>query len=293
MKAMKPTWLDRKEYPFAAKYFKINGQQLHYIDEGQGETILFVHGTPSWSFDFRNVIKHLSAKYRCIAIDHVGFGLSDKPKEYDYSTLNHSLTLEQFVLHHNLQNITLVVHDFGGPIALNFAINHPDRIRKIVVLNSWFWSSVEDPDYIKFSKILRSPLLPFLYRYLNFSVRFILPKSFGDNKLPKNLLSQYTKPFNDSNERDGTLAFAKSLLNDQHWFQQLWNNRDVIKDKPLLLIWGMKDQVIKPHYLEKFQSGFTNTKILKLETAGHFPQEEHPEKVAMAINDFLGSGTGL
>lgn len=287
---MKYAWLNRKEYPFEGKYIDINSQQLHYIDEGKGEVILFVHGTPSWSFDFRNVIKQLSGSYRCIALDHIGFGLSAKPKNYDYSTRNHSRTLEQFVLTLGLENITLVVHDFGGPIGLNFAINYPGLVNNIVVLNSWLWSSVGDPDFAKFSKILRNPLLPFLYRYLNFSARFILPQSFGDDKLPKHLLSQFTKPFANSAEREGTLAFAGSLLNDQQWFEQLWNSRGAIQDKPMLLVWGMKDKVIKPQYLKKFQSGFIHTKTINLETAGHFPQEEQPLMVAQAINDFLVKG---
>lgn len=95
-------WLDTSEYPFAAHYFEVNGYRLHYIDEGKGELILFVHGTPSWSFDFRNVIKVLSKSYRCIAIDHIGFGLSDKPSHYDYSARNHSHTLKKFVVEKKL-----------------------------------------------------------------------------------------------------------------------------------------------------------------------------------------------
>ncbi|HMP99434.1 MAG TPA: alpha/beta fold hydrolase [Cyclobacteriaceae bacterium] len=209
------SWLDKAEYPFAARYFEINGQQLHFIDEGAGEVILFVHGTPSWSFDFRNQIKVLSKHYRCIAIDHIGFGLSDKPATYDYSTQNHSLTLEKFIKHLDLDSITLVVHDFGGPIALYVAMKYPEKFQRIVVMNSWIGSSAKDPEFIRFSKILKSPLLPFLYRYLNFSPRFLLPSSFGDNKLPKHLLKQYTAAFANKNERYGTLAFAKSLLNDQ------------------------------------------------------------------------------
>lgn len=280
-------WLDKSAYPFTSNYFEINGQKLHYIDEGQGKTILFVHGTPSWSFDFRNVIKKLSEGFRCIAIDHIGFGLSDKPEHYDYSTQNHSKTLEKFVLEKQLEKITLVVHDFGGPIGLNFAINHPERIEKLVVLNSWLWSSKHDPDYLKLQRILKSPLLPFLYRYLNFSPRFVLPQSFGDDKLPSYLLKQYTKPFSDKSQRNGALAFAKSLLNDQDWFEALWNKRKAISDKPTLFVWGMKDPVIKPHNLEKFQLGFPNSTAVKLETSGHFPQEEQPEKVASAILHFL------
>lgn len=280
-------WLDKSAYPFTSNYLDINGHQLHYIDEGKGETILFVHGTPSWSFDYRNVIKKLKESCRCVAIDHIGFGLSDKPEHYDYSTQNHSKTLEIFVLEKNLDNITLVVHDFGGAIGLNFAMRYPEKIKRLVILNSWLWSSKTDPDFIKLSKILKSPLLPFLYRYLNFSPRFILPKSFGDRKISKQLLKQYTKPFADKTQRNGTLAFAQSLLNDQDWFEQLWSKRQVISDKPTLFVWGMKDPVIKPPYLEKFQIGFTNSTTVRLETSGHFPQEEQPDVVAKYMLDFL------
>ena len=138
---MENYWLDKSEYPFTSNYVDINRHKFHFIDEGQGETILFVHGTPSWSFDNRKIIKELRKDYRCIAFDHIGFGLSDKPEVYDYSTQNHSSTLEKFVTNLQLSNITLVVHDFGGPIGLNFAINFPDKIKRIIILNSWLWDS--------------------------------------------------------------------------------------------------------------------------------------------------------
>lgn len=280
-------WLDKSEYPFTSRFFTVNGQNLHFIDEGRCEILLFVHGTPSWSFDFRNVIKVLSAKYRCIAIDHIGFGLSDKPEVYDYSTQNHSQTLEKFILTMDLNDLTLVVHDFGGPIGLNVAILHPERIKSLVVLNSWLWSSKQDPDFIKFSKILKSPLLPFLYRYLNFSPRFILPMSFGDKKLGRHTLKQFTRPFANKGERNGALAFARSLLHDQDWFEELWNKRSRLSMKPTLFIWGMKDKVIKPGYLDKFLSGFENAKAIKLPTCGHFPQEEEAERVTKEITDLM------
>lgn len=284
---METHWLDTSQYPFPSHYFDINGYKMHYIEEGQGETILFVHGTPSWSFDYRNIIKKLKLSFRCVAIDHIGFGLSDKPEHYDYSTQNHSKTLERFVFDKQLDNITLVVHDFGGVIGLNFAIQYPEKIKRLVILNSWLWSIKNEPEFDKLSKILRNPLLPFLYRYLNFSPKYFLPKSFGDCKLPKHLVAQYTKPFADKTQRNGALAFAKSLLNDQDWFQELWDKRHSISDKPTVFIWGMKDPIIKPHYLDKFQSGFTNLKTVKLETCGHFPQEEQPELVTKSLLNFL------
>jgi pimeloyl-ACP methyl ester carboxylesterase len=280
------SWLDKNEYPFEAIYFQVNGHQLHYIDEGTGEVILFVHGTPSWSFDFRNQIKALSKHYRCIAIDHIGFGLSDKPADYDYSTKHHARTLTHFIDYLQLKDVTLVLHDFGGPIGLHVGMQHPEKIKRLIMMNSWIGSSAHDPEFIKFSKILKSPLLPFLYRYFNFSPRFLLPASFGNKKLPKKLLEQYTSPFANKNERYGTLAFAKSLLNDQDWFEELWSKRGLLTNKPMLLIWGMKDKFATEKYLNKFKAGFPNADVLRLETSGHFPQEEESEQVAKALANF-------
>ncbi len=287
--ALKTDWLDTGEYPFAPRNVDVDGHRLYYIDEGEGPVILFVHGTPSWSFEYRNVIRELRKKFRCIAPDHIGFGLSDKPKSYDYSTLQHSRTLERFIQKLNLKDITLVVHDFGGPIGLNYAIHHSQKVSKIIVLNSWLWSSENDPEFRKLRRVLESPLLPFLYRRLNFSPRFLLPRTFGDRKLSPRLRRQYTRPFANASQRHGPPAFARSLLNDQAWFEGLWNKKKTIVNKPFLFIWGMKDPVIKPGHLEKFESGFPNSRSVKLESCGHFPQEEQPEAVAAAILDFMSS----
>ncbi|MFN0204617.1 MAG: alpha/beta fold hydrolase [Bacteroidia bacterium] len=281
-------WLDRKEYPFAPKHFAVGQNQLHYIDEGEGEILLFVHGTPSWSFDFRYQIKALSQHCRCIALDHIGFGLSDKPAEYDYRTQNHALTLQKFIEHLNVKDITLIMHDFGGVIGFDYALKNVTNIKRLVVLNSWLWDASQEPEYQKLRKILRSPLLPFLYQWLNFSPRFILPQSFANpKKLTKRLHKHYTAPFANRKERKGALAFAHSLLHDQAWFQSLGNQLFLLKDKPMLLIWGMKDPVVLPHHLAKFEQAFLYKKVVKVETAGHFPQEEEPEIVLAALSEFL------
>lgn len=280
-------WLDKEQYPFKSKYLDLDGTKLHYLDEGTGSVLLFVHGTPSWSFDFRNIIKVLSKSYRCVAIDHIGFGLSEKPKDYQYSTPGHSRNLELLVDKLNLTNLTLIVHDFGGPIGLNFGVNRPELINRIIIFNSWLWSSKGEPEYEKMSKILNSPLLPFLYKNLNFSPKFILPKSFGDKKISKKLLKQYTKPFSSKNERLGALAFARSLLHDQDWFQSIWDRKVVLEDKPVLIIWGMKDPIIPAGYSKKFLSGFPKSQLVEIESAGHFPQEEEPERVTVEISKWF------
>jgi len=282
-------WLDTEAYPFAPHYYNANGHQLHYIDEGEGDILLFVHGTPSWSFDFRHLILDLRQHYRCIAIDHIGFGLSDKPAQYDYSTQNHARTLERFIRDQQLPRFTLVVHDFGGPIGIWAALQFPEKMDRLIVLNSWLWSAKNDPDYRQLTRVLRSPLLPFLYRYFNFSPRFVLPQSFGDHKISRATRQQYTRPFAHKNQRNGTVAFVHSLLHDQDWFEEIWQSKGPIAHRPTLLIWGMKDPVVKSHHLEKFKSGFLHATVVTLDTCGHFPQEETPERVISAVRAFLAS----
>jgi haloalkane dehalogenase len=262
---------------------------MHYIDEGKGDVILFVHGTPSWSFDFRKIILHFKDRFRCIAVDHIGFGLSDKPQHYPYKTGQHAENLEAFVQHLNLSNITLVLHDFGGPIGMQFATKYPEKIKQVVVLNSWLWNTENEAEFRKMKGILRSPLLPFLYLNLNFSARFLMPGSFGNHKLSARFRKQYTSPFRHRADRYGTLGFAKSLISDQNYFQSLWNSCDSLQNKNFLIIWGMADKFLTPTYLRKWQSRFPSAKTVELQGCGHFPQEEIPDKVNDAISNWMGN----
>lgn len=288
MKSTTFPWLNKKEYPFDAKYFSINGQSMHYIDEGVGAVLLFVHGTPSWSFDFRYQIKALSKHFRCIAIDHIGFGLSDKPADYDYSTKNHAQTLTAFIQALQLEQITMVTHDFGTIIGMDYALNHPNNIHQLVIFNSWLWDCSERPEFIKSSKILRSPLLPFLYKRLNFSPRFLIPQSFANkHKLTPSIHQHYRKVFSKASERNGPLAFARSLLNDQAWFGELWAKKEVLQQKKMLFIWGMKDPFILAEYLDEFLTAYPQAKAIRLQDCGHFPQEEEKEQVLEAMARFL------
>jgi len=281
-------WLDTKEYPFVHKYFDVNGAKLHYIDEGAGDVLLFVHGTPSWSFEFRHAITYLSKNFRCIAMDHIGFGLSDKPADYDYNTQNHAATLGKFIVHLQIKNFNLLVHDFGGPIGLNYAVENPEQINKLIILNTWCRGIGSEPEFKKMKTILGSPLLPFLYKQFNFSPKYILPAAYGErSRLTKEIHQQFLKPFSKPSERNGTVAFAKSLLKDQDWFQSIWNKLDRLSSKPVLLIWGLKDQFITEKYLLGFEEKFTNCEVVRYEDAGHFVLEEKSIVAAPAIEEFL------
>jgi haloalkane dehalogenase len=281
-------WLDKQLYPFSAHYFDLNGQKLHYLDEGKGDALVFIHGTPTWSFMYRDLIKGLRQNYRCLALDHLGFGLSDKPKNYPYSAQKHAENLENWLNSLNLENFTLIIHDFGGVLGFNYALKYPEKIKNLIVFNTFLWSSEGEPKFEKFKKILKNPVLPFLYRYFNFSARFILPKGFEDKKkLSKTLHQHYLKPFSKVSEREGTLGFVKALLNEQAWFNQLWQERAKLLDKEILLLWGMKDEFLTEEYLEKIKHNFSHSQVHTFADCGHFVPEEIGDALVPIFQDFL------
>lgn len=287
MKNQKPAWLDQKEYPFESKFIDQNGISQHYIDEGKGEPILFVHGTPSWSFDFRYLIKAFVPTHQCIALDHIGFGLSEKPLDYKYTLANHTKNLTRLIEHLNLKNITLVVHDFGGPIGLEYALQNPHNIKRLVIMNSWIGSSENEPEYQKMKRILKSRLLPFLYLRLNFSPRHLLPSSFGKDKPSRKIKKHFTKPFPDKKSRYGMLSFARILLNDQAFFETQLNRIKVLESIPCLLIWGAMDKFVGLPYLKRFQGALPKAQSHALSDTGHFPQEESPNEVISRMQQFI------
>ena len=149
------------------------------------------------------------------------------------------------------------------------------------------WSSENEPEYKRLKRILKSPLMPLLYKYFNFSAKYLLPKSFGKRKLTTRIHRHFIKPFPTVKSRLGTLGFAYSLLYDQPWFETLWEGRNLISAKPFLLIWGLRDPFLNENYLTKFKQGFPHTRVVTFADAGHFPQEECPSQVAFAMREFV------
>lgn len=280
-------WLNKEEYPFESNYLQTEHGKIHYIDEGQGDIMLFVHGTPAWSFLYRNYIKEFSKTHRCIALDHLGFGLSDKPREFEGTPQAHAQNLNLLIEHLSLKNITLVVHDFGGPIGLSYAIAHPENVKNIVLFNSWLWSTSEDKDAQKINKILHSSLGNFIYLNTNFSPSVLFKKAFYDKKkLSKSIHKHFKKPFPNKKSRYGLLNIGKSLIGSSAWYEEQWQQVNAIKDKPFLILWGAKDDFIKTKQLEKWQRQLSNHKTIQYQ-AGHFVQEEKPLESIQEIKKWL------
>ncbi len=283
-----PSWLNKELFPFESKWKEIEGNQLHYIDEGTGDAILFIHGTPEWSFGWRDLIKELRNHFRCIAIDMLGFGLSDKPHDGDYTCQAHAKRLEKFVQHLDLKSFHLIANDFGSGISLPYCIQHPENVRKIMLFNTWMWSLKNDKHYSGPAKAMNTILGKMLYLNFNFPVNIVMPAAFGDKKkLTKEIHAHYKKALPSAASRVGAYAFAKELMKASDWWQSNWDQLDKISNKPFLLFWGMKDSFVPPKELEKWKSKLPTAKVVVFTDAGHFVQEEKPEEMIWEIRLFL------
>jgi len=284
-------WLDRELYPFAPRRFATPAGSLSYLDEGQGPPILFVHGTPSWSFEWRDVVRALSASHRCVAPDHLGFGLSDKPADAPLTPADHAARLAALVDALDLTDLTLVVHDFGGPIGLPLALTRPERVRRLVILNSFLWPTAGDPALQRIDRVIRGPLGRFLYRWLNLSPRVLLPASFGQrSRLTPRIHRQYLGPFRRRADRQAPYAMARALVGESASYGAHWEQRDTLARLPVTLVWGERDPAFTEVHLQRWLQAFPDAALIRVPDAGHFVAEERPDAVIDALRGALQRG---
>ena len=292
--ASTPAWVDREAFPFRSRFLDVMpGRRVHYVDEGQGDVVLFVHGTPTWSFEWRHCIRALAETHRCIAMDNLGFGLSDRPRDFDYTPESHTRVLRAFVERMGFSDITLVVHDFGGPIGLPLALERSSVVRRLVVLNSWMWSFDDDPEMVRKARMASGTVGRLLYRYANVSLRVLTPYAFADRKkLTPRIHQQYLAPFRDPESRERVLwPLARAILQSSRYYDSLWLLRERLRGVPALVVWGMKDPAFQPVQLARWKAALPQATILEL-PVGHWPQEESPSEVVRAMQGFLAQNTG-
>lgn len=287
------SWVDREAYPFRPHYFESDSGRMHYVDEGQGEPIIMVHGTPTWSFLYRDMIKQLAPRYRCIAPDHLGFGLSDKPEHAAYRPVDHARRLHALIEHLGLGDLTLIMHDFGGPIGLSYAIEQPHHVRSLVLLNTWMWSLRGEPVAEVAGIIGHGRIGTFVFQRLNFEVQVLFKMVWGNPaRLSTALHQQYRKPFPQPRDRQAIQVLAHELRNSSVWYEELWQQRERIKDISALLLWGLKDPIFTARHLARWQALFTHAQTVTFPEAGHFVQEEARETLGQLVGQFLATQRG-
>jgi cis-3-alkyl-4-acyloxetan-2-one decarboxylase len=280
-------------FPFEPRFVSAGDVELHYVDEGPPDAppLLFAHGNPTWSYLWRRQIAEFSSQgHRCIAFDHMGFGRSDKPRVLAaYSLQRHVDNALALIDELDLDDITLVAHDWGGPIGLGAMLRRGDRLRRIVLMNTWAWE-------------LPSFLPPFLREFRTEGLGEIL--ALGGNLFVESIpggmrrrdpdpvmMDAYRAPFPDYWSRAGTLAFQREIpLTERDRSAPLMG---AIHDwlpglsVPVLLVWGMRDPVFQPVFLDQWRELFPEAETVELEDASHFVVEDDPAGVTGAIEGFL------
>lgn len=280
---MIPGWVDRREYPFEPRELDVEGGRLSYVDEGEGAPIVMVHGTPTWSFLYRHLIRELSPRYRCVAPDHLGFGLSDRPADWSYRPEDQGRNLARLIETLGLKDITLAVHDYGGPIGLAYALDHPENVRRLVLFNTWMWSFAGDRRVAWPARILGGRLGRYLYEKRQFSVRVMLRHAVADRRRYTREVEQHYLQALDGH---ATWIYARELLGSGAWFDSLWVRRDRIARIPTILIWGMKDPAFA-RYLPRWRQVFEQAEVVQLADCGHAPPEERAPESLLFLTRFL------
>ena len=278
-----PSWLDHNLFPYQHHIIGILGNTIHFIDEGTGPVLLFLHGNGSWSFGTRYVIPSLSKHFRCIAIDYPGFGLSSARSDYSLKPIEHSQVVEAFVEAMDLRDIRLFVEDWGGPIGLAFASRQPSRIHSLIISNTWAWPAQGIPGLERFSKAAGSSIGWFLITRLNLLVKVAVPKVTMNRTLTPAELAGYVKPYPTSKSREGMAIFPREILASRDYLAKLERDLDLLAHKPVLILWGEGDSGFTSTERERFQSHFPTSEVVLFPKAKHFVLVDEPEKCSQAI----------
>jgi haloalkane dehalogenase len=282
----------RSEYPFEPHYLDVHGQRLHFVDSGSGPAVVMLHGNPTWSFMYRHLITGLAPTHRAIAPDHLGCGLSDKPQTPACRLTDHIANLELLLNDHlRLKRLSLVVHDWGGAIGMGYAVRHPERIEKIVVLNTAAFLLGRCPWRIRICKVPGFGTLAI--RGLNGFARAALTMAVGKgHRLDANARAGLLHPYDSWRNRVGTLRFVQDIpLSSCHptWdtIATIQKSLHLLADKPVLICWGGQDFCFNQNYLAVWQRYFPRAAVQRFADAGHYVLEDAHDRIVPAVQGFL------
>lgn len=276
-------------YPFQSHYLGLGNNNLHYLDEGKGEVMLMLHGNPTWSFYYRNLVLAFRGHFRCVVPDHMGCGFSDKPQDYSYTLENHIQNLIQLVRFLDLKDITLIVHDWGGAIGMGLATRHPELIKRVVVLNTAAFLSQNIPKRISLCR--NKSFGEYIVRKFN---AFAWPATFmaSEKRLTREVKEAYLAPYDTWEHRIAVARFVQDIpLEKDHpsykTLEQIEERLPRVK-APMLILWGGKDFCFDKEFFERWLELFPAAEAHWWSKAGHYILEDEPRQVVEKIVNFLG-----
>jgi len=284
-------------YDFTHHYADLGGLRMHYLDEGRGETVVMLHGNPNWSYYYRNLVVALRDKYRCLVPDHIGCGMSDKPGDdrYAYSLASRVADLEQWL--DKLQatrDLTLVVHDWGGMIGMAYASKYPERVKRLVVLNTGAFHLPATKLVPWQLKLARSPLGALLVRGFSAFSRGAVASCVTRRPMPREVAKAYCSPYDTWANRSAVHRFVQDIplkTSDRCYdlVTQTANGLDKLKQLPMFIGWGDKDFVFDEHFLREWLARFPDAELHQYPDCGHYILEDASDELIPLIRTFLDS----
>jgi len=288
------------EFPFVSRFVSIGGYRIHYVEEGKGGPILFIHGNATSSYLWRNILPQVARKTgeRGIALDLLGFGKSDKPADINYTLQLHYDILEGFIEHLNLKNIILVLHDWGGPLGAYYAALHPENVRGMVLMETFLWNMLWD-DFGKYKqafKLLRSPAGYLMIQVMNFFVNKVLPRSVARRKnMTKEIMRHYREPFPTIRSRRAVRAFSQHLPiecrpPESYEFIEAIEQRLPAVKFPVLWIKATPGAIISEitvYHLVALKARLPQLEVKEFGPGLHYLQEDDPQKIAELIVEWM------
>ncbi len=274
-------------YPFESRWFDSRVGPVHYIDEGEGPSVLLLHGNPDWSFLYRKIITALGPGVRCVAPDYPGFGLSTHPDGYGFTPAEHADVVLELVEHLDLTDMVVMGQDWGGPIGMDVASRVPDRVKGLVMGNTWFWPG-DDRLTTVFSKTMGSPPLQWLIKHRNLFVTVVMRRSL-QVKLSDRELAHYTDVVPTPESREGIAVFPKEIVGSRPWLGDVEKRvAETLRAKPASLVFGKKDPALaNAATIARWRRQFPDAGCVELSDAGHFIQEDAPDACVNAIREVL------
>ncbi|MDA4108036.1 alpha/beta fold hydrolase [Mycolicibacterium holsaticum] len=284
----RPAWVDDTLFPFDSRYLDIAGHRVHYVDEGSGPTLLFLHGNPTWSFLYRDVIASLRDEFRCIAVDYPGFGLSTAARGYRFLPAEHAKVTAEFVETLGLTAVALVAHDWGGPIGLATVQRFRHRFARLVLANTAGWPADALPATLM-SRAMGGPLGRLLIRRFNLFVNVMIPAGHRLTKPTDAEMAHYRNALDSPARRHASAVFPREITGSRAFLADIEAGLADLAALPTLIIWGDADIAFGDNDRRRWESTFTDHHTVIVEGAGHFVPSDAPERFAAAIRDWYAT----
>ncbi|MBC3192423.1 alpha/beta fold hydrolase [Pseudonocardia sp. C8] len=291
-RSVRPAWVDDELFPFESRFVDIAGHTVHYVDEGTGPTLLLLHGNPTWSFLWRDVIRALRDDFRCVALDLPGFGLSTPGPGYRHLPEEHADVVTGFVDAIGLDGATLVGQDWGGPIGLAAAQRRPGAFDRLVLANTWAWPVDGVLHFEAFSRILGGAPARFLVRRLNLLVHAFVPTGHRRRTPTATEMTHYHRALDTPGRRQASAVLPGRVLASRAFFAEVETGLADLAHLPTLIVWGAADIAFRRQERERLEAAFPDHTTVIVEGAGTYVESDAPEEFVAAFRDWVAAQRG-